>query len=956
MTSSGPDARLPNYGGRVNLRMILRNRFRGGVAMVATLTSVAAFAFPLASPLRAASVSPRVLEAARGTADEAAVKERVERYARSKSVGVDRLYPQFTLDMAKYPRDGVAHRNLLVVLAEFPAEGAAPAVSASNKSTPYYYHRMFFSDDPNDGFVSLKEYYKINSNGRLVISGQVTSKWLSMPHSSRYYTNGASGLDFGGYPRSAQKLAEDAMSAAYGDFDGKLGYFDNDGPDGVSASGDDDGYIDAVVVVHAGQPGEIVPGSASNDLFWSHEAGIAIYSSCPQPSSPDCLPGLPLGNARGFLYVMVGEYNDFPGDFAVGTYCHEFGHTLGLPDLYDPNAAGLGFFSLMGLGNYLPYEAGKVLGQRPGCLDAWSRQYLGFDERRNATSSGPVTLSPVTGGGGSLRVWSNGEPGTEYFLLENRKREGPDEFLPGDGLVVYHVDDTKVDNLSGPSNYRVSVVQADGLSQLENPSAGGNFGDAADFFPGSLLRRTITEATTPSTRSLTGSDTGIRITGITGGTVDLVDDVSLNLTISQGAALHVVGVTIDDGGGGDGYADAGETVSLTVQLRNTGLTSSSVNYVLTSSSADATVNTGTSSGSSIAALAIGQNTTPFGVTFGNPATLPRDVTFNLSWNDGIASGVETFLVTIGMGSGLADDFESGADGWSHAPIAPSVADDWHLSGSRQHGGTSSFKLGSTNSLGVGTNEEQTYAPDQDAALVSPGFDLAANSELVFWSYIDAETNGGTGCWDGGRVEISMNGGPWEPVAVDGGYGYQVEFNSGAALRGADVLSGSPQSWRRVVADLTPYSGAARLRFRFASDQANDPRDQFGGQLRYFEGWYVDDIAVGARTGGGPIARRLTFRAGPNPFWVGGASSFLSFRFSAPDGLPHPGETPVVRIFDVRGRQVASVTAAANGLAPSLFEARWNAKNDAGGVCGSGIYFARIDFLGKTQTARLVLVH
>ena len=59
---------------------------------------------------------------------------------------------------------------------------------------------------------------------------------------------------------------------------------------------------------------------------------------------------------------------------------------------------------------------------------------------------------------------------------------------------------------------------------------------------------------------------------------------------------------------------------------------------------------------------------------------------------------------------------------------------------------------------------------------------------------------------------------------------------------------------------------------------------------------------------------------------------------------------------MRGRQVASVPAAANGIVPSLFEARWNAKNDGGGECGSGMYFARIDFLGKTQTARLVLVH
>ena len=57
---------------------------------------------------------------------------------------------------------------------------------------------------------------------------------------------------------------------------------------------------------------------------------------------------------KGFLYVMLGEFNDFPGDFRGGHLrAHEFGHTLGLVDLYDPQAAGLGFFSLVALGNYL---------------------------------------------------------------------------------------------------------------------------------------------------------------------------------------------------------------------------------------------------------------------------------------------------------------------------------------------------------------------------------------------------------------------------------------------------------------------------------------------------------------------------------------------------------------------------------------------------------------------------
>jgi M6 family metalloprotease-like protein len=284
---------------------------------------------------------------------------------------------------------------VLVVLCKFPSEGGFPAQGPSSVSTPRYFYNHLFSDDPNDGITSLREYYRVNSNGRLVISGYVTSDWLEMPHSYGYYVNNYAGLNFGAYPRSAQKLAEDAMTAAYHDFDDNLKFFDNDGPDGVPSSGDDDGYVDAVMVLVPGAGGEV---SCSNPVgcqrLWAHESGIALYSDCPDVNAgADCLPGLPLGNLRGFVYNLGSEYNDFPGDNAVGTWIHEFSHTLGLPDLYDLSGGnGLGFYSLMAVGNYLPYSGDPntsgpgVQGSNPSNLDAWSRQFLGFDNPVPATA------------------------------------------------------------------------------------------------------------------------------------------------------------------------------------------------------------------------------------------------------------------------------------------------------------------------------------------------------------------------------------------------------------------------------------------------------------------------------------------------------------------------------------------------------------------------------------------
>src|SRR5467141_3643252 len=299
------------------IREVVLKRWGNRSLLSASLVFVtlASFSSPHA---RAAGIAPRVAAEARAAGQEALLSRQIARYQLSRAWGVDRVYNQFALDLAKYPRGGVAHRNILVVLCDFDGDAFGPPVHPGAASTPGYYNRLFFSDDPNDGIISLREFYRTNSHGRLIISGRVTPEWVTMPHSYAYYANGASGLDFGSYPRSSQRAAEDAMTAAYNSFGGSLSYFDNDGPDGIPSSGDDDGYIDATIVIHPGQGAEVALPQYEPDYLWSHEAGISVYQDCPQPSSPDCLPGMLLGNVRGFLYTMNSEYNWAPGDKASG--------------------------------------------------------------------------------------------------------------------------------------------------------------------------------------------------------------------------------------------------------------------------------------------------------------------------------------------------------------------------------------------------------------------------------------------------------------------------------------------------------------------------------------------------------------------------------------------------------------------------------------------------------------
>jgi immune inhibitor A len=951
---------------------------RNLAALVSFTLALAALSGAGPREARAAGISPRVLAAARGTPDAARLARSAQRYQQSRALGVDRIYKQFALDMAKYPRGGVAHRNVLVVLCDFDGDSFGGGVHHSEKSTPGYYNRLLFSDDPNDGIISMREFYRINSHGRLILSGRVTPEWLTMPHSYAFYTNGQSGLDFGSYPRSAQKLAEDAMATAYGAFENNLSFFDNDGPDGVPSSGDDDGYIDATIVIHPGQGAEVSPIGQEDNLLWSHEAGVSIYQDCPPPSSPNCLPGMDLGGKRGFLYTMNGEYNYAPGDNANGTYLHEFGHTLGLADLYEFSACGnaigngLGVFSLMSLGNYLPLDPPTAQGREPGNLDPWSRAFLGFEQPTVASGSGHYTLLPLTQGGGVLKVWKNGQPGTEYFLIENRFQESTDRGLPGAGLLVYHVDDTMIDNCRDCDNTscsdppsphgRIEVVQADGLLELHDGSATGDpffdaFGDSSDFFPGALNVTSWTQSTSPSSRDYLGADTGIRLTNIVTGANGAV---SFDLSVSLTPDIQVRAVTVGDGAGnGNGILDNGETDSLRVTLTNVGTLSGPLTLTLSTGDAGITMVNGASTAAAVANGGTTVTVAPFLITVGTYPTLPHAVSFTLGWNDGSNSGTQAFTLTVGMGAGLSEGFESGLGSWTSGPVAPTTINQWHLSSTRGYGGSAtSAKVGSTQDpAGGASNDVKTYADLEDAALVSPMFNLAPGSQLSFASWIDAETNGGTMAFDGGRVEISLRGGAWIPLDVDGGYDHQVTFDSGATLRGADVFSGSPQAWRQVVADLSAYSGPAQIRFRFSTNEQNQPFDLNSGELaRFYEGWYVDQVSVGPRVDPGPARRVVTFRGGPNPFRVqNGFTSSITFRFTAPDGLPHPGMIPRIRIFDLRGRLVHSLDATQEGLIPSEFRASWNARTEKGGLAASGIYFAKVDIQGQTQTFRLVLL-
>src|SRR5262249_20448859 len=139
--------------------------------------------------------------------------------------------------------------------------------------------------------------------------------------------------------------------------------------------------------------------------------------------------------AVSWRYATIAETSP------LGVAAHEYGHQLGLPDLYDRASTtrlggGLGDWSLMASGTWLNGR------DQPADLDARSKIDLGFVDARTPQTSGTLMLRAAAAAAlpDVYRVWTRGEIGPEYLVIENRQRSGEDAFLPGAGMLVYHVD------------------------------------------------------------------------------------------------------------------------------------------------------------------------------------------------------------------------------------------------------------------------------------------------------------------------------------------------------------------------------------------------------------------------------------------------------------------------------------------------------------------------------------
>lgn len=388
------------------------------------------------------------------------------------------------------------------------------------------FQNHLFDSNPS-GTVS--EYFLEVSSGMFELEGKVYG-WFQTGKQFDYYM--ANGVSESAYPQNIPGFVAAVISLADPHVD--FGLYDNDGMDNIPNSGDDDGYVDAVVLVFAGLPG------------LQSTRGLQGRLENPVVTSDQSASG---GNIRIRSFVLVPELQRKDNTAilqTIGTTCHEFGHVLGLPDLYDYSgrSLGLGWWCLMSEGAHLGD------GSKPPHLSAWCKMQLGWVNPVIVGSPETLRIEPVIKEPVVYKIWEDGYGLSRFFLLENRQKElGFDSLLPGSGLLIYHVDENRRFGkyLFGwgalNSDFEHKLVDLEEADHKRDLDYSISMGDAGDPFPGSSGNQRFNDNTNPSSRDYSGNATGVAIEDIVVAGRDIIARITPREMIGYGIIYDSAGIT-----------------------------------------------------------------------------------------------------------------------------------------------------------------------------------------------------------------------------------------------------------------------------------------------------------------------------------------------------------------------------------------------------------------------------
>ena len=391
----------------------------------------------------------------------------------------------------------------------------------------------------DNGFKgSVKDYFKAQSAGQFELDFDVVGICQLKNPCSYYGGNASNGDDL----RAGEMVAEACQWAA------------TQGVDFSKYDWDGDGEVDQMFVLYAGK-GEANGGAVST--VWPHEYALS-YS--------DYGKSLSFNGVIVDTYACSAELNDRDQLDGIGTFCHEFSHCMGFPDLYDTGYSGwfgMGDYDLMSAGNYngdSKCPAGYSAYEKHKCGWLTYQDVTNIEEDLNVTG-----LKAISEGGGAYVV-KNKAHEDEYYIIENRQNTGWDAYLPSKGVMITHVDyDANIWLYNTPNaqdkyydeNDNVYYNDHQRLTIFRAGRSTSDYGATSDFYPYNT-NNSLTATSNPGATLYNKNSDGTKYMHVDITDISVASDGTASLTFSKADR--------SSGGGGETDPDTPVTPSGSVLL------------------------------------------------------------------------------------------------------------------------------------------------------------------------------------------------------------------------------------------------------------------------------------------------------------------------------------------------------------------------------------------------------
>ena len=360
---------------------------------------------------------------------------------------------------------------------------------------------------------SIKDYFKAQSHGQFELDFDVAGI-CQLQHPYAYYgKNNSQKEDV----KPGEMVAEACLWAHEHGFD--FSKYDWNG----------DGEVDQVFVLYAGH-GEASYKDANT--VWPH----MFYLSASDYGKPLSLDGVTVDT-----YACSSELNGDGNLDGIGTFCHEFSHCMGFPDLYDTSYAGwfgMGDFDLMCSGSY------NGDSKCPAGYSAYEKAECGWLTLKDMTNieqeTSIVGVQPMSADGDAYIIKNKGHE-DEYYILENRQKTGWDSYLPASGLMITHVDydadiwDWNMPNTSGKyedANGNTKTNDHQRLTIFRAGKSTDEYGDASDLYPyGS--NNSLTKTSSPASTLYNTNSDGSKYMHVAITDIAIAADGTASFTLSK---------------------------------------------------------------------------------------------------------------------------------------------------------------------------------------------------------------------------------------------------------------------------------------------------------------------------------------------------------------------------------------------------------------------------------------